>query len=62
MLKQKITEKLILTQPNFHKLFEVKCDASGMVVGVVLSQEERPTACFSEYLNEAKHKYSSYDN
>ena len=61
MLKQKIIEKPILALPYFHKLFKVKCDASGMVIGVVHNQEERPIPYFSETLNDAKQKYSSYD-
>ena len=60
MLKQKITEKPIFALLDFHKLFEVKCDASGMVVGIDLSQEERPIAYFTEKLNDAE-KSSSYD-
>lgn len=60
LLKYKITDKPILALPYFQKLFEVKCHTSGMVVGVVLSQEERPIACFSQKLNDANQKYSSY--
>ena len=53
--------KLILKFPTFYKLFTLECDASGMVVGSVLSQEGRLVAFFSEKLNKAKKKYSPYD-
>lgn len=61
MLKKKITEEPILTLPNFEKVFQVETDASGVVLGVVLSQEKRLIAYFSEKLNDAKKKYFSYD-
>ena len=61
LLKKKIKKNPILALLYFHNLFEVNYDASGMVMGVGLSQEERSIAYFSEKLNDAKQKYSSYD-
>jgi hypothetical protein len=61
LLKQKITEQPVLVLPDFAKIFQVKCDASGFAIGAVLSQEDRPITYFSEKLDEAKVKYSTYD-
>ena len=51
LLKKKIIEKPILRLLEFNKLFQVLCDASGTTIGVVLSQEDKPIAYFSEKLN-----------
>jgi hypothetical protein len=61
LLKRKITEPPVLVLPDFQKTFQVKCDASGFAIGAVLSQEDKMIAYFSEKLNEAKVKYSTYD-
>ena len=61
ILKYKITEQPILVLPHFGKTFQVRCDASGVAIEVVLSQDNRPIAYFSENLNDTKRNYSTYD-
>jgi hypothetical protein len=61
LLKRNIKEKPVLVLSDFQKKFQVKCDASGYAVGGVLSQDDRPMAYFSEKLDDAKLKYSTYD-
>jgi hypothetical protein len=53
LLKKNITKKHVLYFPSFDKFFQVETDASGTAIRVVLSQEQRPIAYFSEKLNEA---------
>jgi hypothetical protein len=61
LLKKKIMKQPILVLPDFSKTFQVKCDMSGFEIGEVLSQDDRLITYFSEKLNEAKVKYSTYD-
>ena len=61
LLKKKVSEQPVLVLLDFNKPFQVRCDASGRTIGAVLSQDDRPIAYFHEKLNDAKHKYSSYD-
>jgi hypothetical protein len=62
VLKEKITEKPILVLPYFKSTFQVKCDASGVAIEVVLSQDNKNVDYFSEKLNDVKRKYSTHEN
>ena len=53
-MKNKIVEQPVLKLPEFNHPFQVKCDASGVAIGVVLSQEDMPIVYFSENINDAK--------
>ena len=61
LVKTLITQTPILRLPDFGKVFKVTCDASGVDIGGVLSQEGHPIEYFSEKLNDVRLRYSTYD-
>jgi len=61
LLKEKITEQPILVLPDFKKIFQVRCDESGVAINAILIQYNNTIAYLSENMNDTKIKYSTYD-
>nr|GFA42267.1 putative mitochondrial protein [Tanacetum cinerariifolium] len=60
-LKHAVTKASVFALPNFEHVFQAKCDASGLEIGGVLSQLNRPICFFSEKLSDTRRRYSTYD-
>ena len=60
-LKDKLCSVSVLVLSDFTKVFEIECDASGIGIGVVLMQDRRFIAYFSEKLSGAILNYFIYD-
>ena len=61
VIEEEINWITILTWSNFNNCFQFNCDANGMTIGFLLSQDDKTIPYHSEKLNEAKQKYSYYD-
>ncbi|XP_044489105.1 uncharacterized protein LOC123213695 [Mangifera indica] len=60
-LKEKLTNAPLLCLPNFDKIFEVECDASGIGITAILMLDSKPIPYFSEKLSGAALNYPTYD-
>ncbi|PKU71894.1 RNA-directed DNA polymerase [Dendrobium catenatum] len=60
-IKKALSSAPILALPNFEKPFQVDTDASGIGIGAVLYQEDRPLEYFSEKLSTSRQKWTVYE-
>ena len=61
LLKDAMSSPPVLALPDFTKPFVVECDASGLGVGVVLMQNQRPIAYHSQALKGKALALSTYE-
>ena len=56
-IKEKLISAPVLTCPDFSKTFDLYCDASGVGLGAILSQEGKVIAYASRTLSDTERKY-----
>ncbi|GJT99430.1 ty3-gypsy retrotransposon protein [Tanacetum coccineum] len=59
-LKDAMTQLVTLALPNFNEPFDITTDASGIAIGAVLSQKDRPISFFSKKLCDRMQGNSTY--
>jgi hypothetical protein len=57
-VKKTIAKEVVLANPDFTKPFDIYTDASTKQLGVVITQDDRPIAFFSQKLSGAQSKYT----
>jgi len=60
MLKTALTQAPVLALSDFSKTFTLETDASGVGIGAILSQDQRPIAYFSKKLTDRMQRQSAY--
>ncbi|XP_068636134.1 uncharacterized protein [Aristolochia californica] len=61
LLKEALTSPPTLRLPDFTKRFVIECDASGIELGAILTQQNQPVAYFSEALKGSALALSTYE-
>jgi len=59
-IKAALTQAPVLILPNFSQSFVLETDASGIGIGAILSQKQRPIAYFSKKLSPRMQNQSAY--
>ena len=57
-LKKKLSKNVLLTYPDFSKIFEVHTDASDIQMGALITKDKKPLAFYSRRLNPAQQCYT----